>query len=190
MLNSRKSKVAVGIAGAFVVAGGVAFWLAGPSVASAAGGTIFSRHFEQADANGDGAVTLEEMSALRKVLFARFDTNGDGLASADEMVAGVKREMFRQLDADGDGTVSESEFLAHAGMPGKRGGKMIRRLDDDGDGMLNEAEIAEATEKMFSKLDDDGDGRIERSELEDARSRWHGRHHGGWHHGDDDGKDG
>ena len=76
--------------------------------------------FDHLDADGDGAVTGQEMAALSsgpaasmgggrlRRMIAQSDSSNDGRVSREEMVAGAER-MFRRLDADGDGVLSESE---------------------------------------------------------------------------------
>jgi EF hand len=102
------------------------------------------------DMDGDGAISLAEVTALRQDLFARADLNADGLvdqAEADALrsriqqgatlaEAAVGRSMIR-LDADGDGALSKAEFTART--------PLFSLLDTDGDAVLNTAEIARAS---------------------------------------------
>ena len=116
-----------------------------------------------ADASGDGFVSLEEFksahSARIEERFARMDSNSDGLLSADEMKAakqarrgdrdkkrdGDRRqgkrnpaEMFERLDADESGGVSLAE------LDGKRftpDADTFQAADADGSGELDPTEM-------------------------------------------------
>jgi Ca2+-binding EF-hand superfamily protein len=86
--------------------------------------------FTTMDANGDGKVTAEEMTAARqKIVGAKpaagemsaaekikvIDTNGDGMLTADEHGAGSK-SMFERMDTDKDGFVTRAEMAAGQAM--------------------------------------------------------------------------
>lgn len=108
------------------------------------------RHsFEEIDANSDGQVTQDEMTAHRKARFDSVDADGDGVLSRAEIEARGKEKaakragkMIERMDTDGDGGVSFDEMQA------KRGGKMFERADTDGDGAITKAEFDAAREKM------------------------------------------
>ncbi|XOV87117.1 MAG: EF-hand domain-containing protein [Pseudomonadota bacterium] len=87
-----------------------------------------ARRFLDADGNGDGAVTLEEMRAHRAVrqaemmakqaehrqkmearmdkMFTEMDTNGDGAVTPDE----AHNAAFARMDRDGDGYLTKREM--------------------------------------------------------------------------------
>ncbi len=87
--------------------------------------------FGTMDANKDGTVTPEEMDAAHEKMAGKkttkadrssaekikvVDSNGDGMLSADEHVAGAKK-MFDKMDTDKDGFLSKDELEAgHAKM--------------------------------------------------------------------------
>lgn len=94
------------------------------------------QRFAAADANGDGALSPEEMLAAAEgkaaermkkrteAVFERRDTNGDGLLSPDEMKPQDSARMFKRFDKDGDGAISKAEFeAAKEGRGGHRKGK-------------------------------------------------------------------
>ncbi|KAA9006700.1 EF-hand domain-containing protein [Histidinibacterium aquaticum] len=60
-----------------------------------------------------GGLMLTAMAVFAQM--ADVDTDGDGYASFDELVAvyaDVTEEQFAELDTDGDGTLSEEEMTA------------------------------------------------------------------------------
>ena len=79
------------------------------------------RLFGRRDANGDGAVTGDELAVLSsgpaaamgggrlRRMVAQSDASNDGRISREELVAGAER-MFRRMDADGDGVLSGDEL--------------------------------------------------------------------------------
>ena len=92
---------------ALVVVAGLA---AGPDLhAAETGGEQVAENFRQADANGDGALTLSEFRTL-------IDLNAeDGIGRAG-MVKRFGRygQAFGHIDANGDGLVTQEEMRAVA----------------------------------------------------------------------------
>lgn len=91
----------------------------------------------KADANGDGAVTQDEIDTFRASLVEDADVSGDGNLSLDEFQAihmELMRErmvdMFQRLDADGDGAVTQAEMDDHFG-------NIVARMDRNDDGQLD-----------------------------------------------------
>jgi Ca2+-binding EF-hand superfamily protein len=157
-------------------------------------------HFEKIDANSDGTVDLTEFQqAMEKLgraaggppgggqgqpdpeqIFARQDSNKDGLLTADE-VPEEHRERFQgMLDRLGVNSVNKEQFTkavsamrgenkgtppgSPPGAPGFIRGPLLKALDANGDGELSAEEIAGAS-KALTQLDKDGDGKIAASEL-------------------------
>ena len=103
---------------------------------------------EEVDANQDGNITKDEISAHRAERFFSADTNGDNLVSAEEFeafsIAERERKQaerrakrFAKLDTNGDGVVTAEEHEAAAS---KRMDRRFDRIDTDGDGVITEAE--------------------------------------------------
>lgn len=107
--------------------------------------------FATLDANGDGALTLDELQARGAARFAEADANGDGALSAEEMVAAAEAR-----NAD-------------------RVARMIERHDENGDGLLQQDELPtrgqDRAERMFERADANDDGTISEEEFEVAKER-------------------
>lgn len=92
--------------------------------------------FRQADADGDGAVTQEEVDAFISSTLQNGDANGNGTVSLDEFkaiwVVLMERmivDRFQSMDEDGDGEISRAEV-------DEKFGAIVERMDRDGDGRL------------------------------------------------------
>ena len=107
------------------------------------------RHsFEQLDADADQRITKAEMAAHQAQRFEQADTDGNGSLSADELTARMKARMaerggefaarmIERHDADGDGEISLAE------MRPRHADRFFERADTDGDGAISAAEFAE-----------------------------------------------
>ena len=69
-----------------------------------------------------GNLTVEQArkEAMKQAMFARADTNGDGVISPDEFES-RGTPMFDRIDADGDGVITAEEIEAMKGKRGKFG---------------------------------------------------------------------
>lgn len=110
------------------------------------------------DKNGDGKLAKDELPERMQGLFARADTNQDGILTADE----IRKSAQTTAAPAGRGR----------GPEGGRGGErpnfmrmdpILAALDSDGNGEISPAEIA-AAPTALKKLDKDGDGRISADE--------------------------
>lgn len=151
--------------------------------ANGPGGGHPHARFEEADADGDGALSLDEFLAQGDPRFDRMDANGDGFVTTEE--AAVVAEEMRARHAErhaerfGDGERPEPpEGAPERPERGDRPGPppfedMLAQIDSDGDGQVS-ADEAEAQRAMrFATLDSDGDGLLTQDEMR-AGFRGHG----------------
>ncbi|MDZ4691516.1 EF-hand domain-containing protein [Terricaulis sp.] len=111
-------------------------WPAGASAQVGAGGV---EALALADTNGDGAISRDEIGALRAAAFRRFDADGDGFISAGERQSAAQGqrdgvERLERADADHDGRISRTEFTRQP-MPG------FDRFDANDNDVLEASEI-------------------------------------------------
>lgn len=113
--------------------------------------------FEALDADGNGAITAEEIQAQLDERFNEADADGDGSISREEFIARAQtgaaeraERMFDRLDADGDGTLSR-DVLAARQRRGPSPERMIERLDTDGDGAVSEEEFQAGMERRAER---------------------------------------
>ncbi|WP_198662730.1 EF-hand domain-containing protein [Primorskyibacter marinus] len=100
------------------------------------GSEIFRTLFNEIDADGDGAVTQEEVDAYRATKVGEADTSGDGALSIEEFDTLYREftrsrmvDAFQKLDANGDGVIDADELDT-------RFRDIVERMDRDGDGAL------------------------------------------------------
>lgn len=114
-------------------------------------------HFARIDANKDGYVTAEDVSAMRGVAMDK---------------------RFERMDSDRNGAISRTEFdAAHAGRAGGhhgmkmgRGGAQIMMMADaDKDGRVAVTEAVNGALMLFDRADTDRDGTLTAEERRTAR---------------------
>jgi Ca2+-binding EF-hand superfamily protein len=115
--------------------------------------------FERYDANQDGKITKDEITAARKASLTKYDADKDGQLSLDEF-QGLFNEIMRY-----------------------RMVRMFQKLDRDGDAKVSEAEIARRVDRMMARLDRDDNGEIDRNDLK-RHHMGHDRDDDRGHHGD------
>jgi hypothetical protein len=93
------------------------------------------------DTNGDGKVTLDEITAEEGRLFGAADVNGDGALSSEEFRR--RGMLFMQL----------------------RAFTLFDLLDANGDGKLTKEEIAAPSARWFARYDTNKDGVLDADEL-------------------------
>ena len=133
-------------------------------------------NFDAVDANKDGKISPDELTAWRAAQAKSVDTNGDGKLSVDELAAMHLKEM----------TAAATDQAQ----------KLVDRLDTDGDKMLSAAELVEPPmpADLFAKVDTNKDGFIDQAEADAAQKlmmeRGHGGHGGNHQRGQDNAPDG
>lgn len=140
-----------------VLAIGLGTGIAGMAVANQGGPERPS--FETLDTDADGKLTQAELDAHKAARFAKSDTNGDGMLSAEEMMNSAKANEGKRMQ--------------------RRATKMIERMDADKDGMISAAEMQAMPrgKDMFKRMDANSDGAITAEEFAAGKGGY-GRHHG------------
>lgn len=148
-----------------VIIGAVSLGAISITVGARAGGKYYGHgghhvKFEQVDANADGFITKEEMTAHFVVAQ---DTDGDGALSQDEMKAAMEKRMAERK--------AESDHKHDPARMEKRFGRMFRALDENSDGKITMTEMPDRNARMFEKVDTDKDGKISKAESDAAREK-------------------
>ncbi|MEO0462785.1 MAG: hypothetical protein AAF127_06620 [Pseudomonadota bacterium] len=129
----------------------------------------------QADADGDGVITLAEVKAKSGERFAKMDANGDGQISREDRKAAAEAR-FAEADTNGDGELTPEEMTAarearaaeraenRAERGAQRQAMMFERLDADESGTLSQEEMAKAREMRGERGERRGGERGERGE--------------------------
>src|SRR5262245_33277336 len=97
----------------------------------------------------------------------RFDTDGDGALSLDELRAARDAQVeqrFAQLDTNHDGKLTPDELRAGPRHLGAAWRDRVGKIDTDGDGAWSFAELQavrpDITVEQFNRLDKNGDGLV------------------------------
>jgi EF hand len=104
-----------------------------------AGGMMPS--LDQADADKNGEITLEEFTKVATERFTSADADKNGQLTVAEVSAEIQKMRTERMAT-----------------------RLIERLDGNGDGVLTADEAQSAQKKMFALLDKNDDGKIVQSE--------------------------
>lgn len=127
----------------------------------------------QADLDGDGTVSAEELTIFARHLSHFVPGEGpEADARRSEQARRVVESSMR-ADIDGDGKIDWNEAIAHArkfptplGIDFDAVYRVLASYDADGDGKTTFKEYADAMERRFADVDTDGDGVISRTEFD------------------------
>lgn len=103
----------------------------------------------------------------------KLDTDGDGLVSRSEFVAG-KQDKIQRVDTNKDGVVTADEAATtkaekkHWWNRSDKPASHVNKADANSDGQVTQAEANAAAEASFDKLDVNADGLLSATELEAA----------------------
>jgi Ca2+-binding EF-hand superfamily protein len=125
------------------------------------------RFWKEADSNGDGTISSEEMVAAISVRFKQADANADGIVTRVELLEAVEKR------AEG------RRMARHAGMFADG---LVLRLDIDDDGKVTLNEVENRARKHFALADFNDDGKVERAELKRLAPRHAGFGNARWGH--------
>ena len=151
------------------------------------------------DTNGDGAIDLAELQAVRPNAtveqFNTADADHNGLLSREELRDAGRAMRGPPIDTNKDGAISFEELQAQrpnvtqeqfTGLDADKNGTLSReelrsgmgrqifsRLDGDSSGGISFDELAQRmpqlSQERFNKLDKDGNGQLSQGELSSAR---------------------
>ena len=121
--------------------------------ALAGSGKMRGNIFDRLDANNDNRVTADEIEPFTAKHFARFDGDGDGVVTPEEIDIQIRKRLQR------------------------RRAMLLDRFDADADGSITQAEFSAQAAKMFDRVDANDDGAISRAEAEETRNRMRARWH-------------
>jgi Ca2+-binding EF-hand superfamily protein len=114
---------------------------------------ISNEIFQDKDADGDGALTAEEVS-MPDDLFSRIDANQDGVIDQDELTADLESHKPDGPPPPQAGMKDVSQMVS----------ELFQDKDSDGDGALTAEEISMPT-NLFTRIDTNQDGVISKDEL-------------------------
>ena len=121
-------------------------------------------NFKNVDTNGDGGVTVAEVSAAQD----------RGVKAAEAEFVKRRAEAFRRSDTNKDGQLSAAEFNAGSPLPQARRvdpAQALGQMDANKDKKLTPAEFGSQTLAQFDRADTNRDGTVSVDEQKAALAR-------------------
>ena len=98
-------------------------------------------------------------------MMERYDANGDGALTKDE-VLGERARQFKKFDKNADGVLDLAEYKAlWVEAMNERMVKGFQRHDSDGDGKISEQDFSKKITHMMMWMDKNGDGKVDRDDF-------------------------
>ncbi len=131
--------------------------------------------FDGADANHDGAVTLEEWDGMSARIFDGVDTDKDGQGSAEEL-----SQAFDSFDYNHDGVIDGREAPIIITLGDADGDRLVgpeefrsidwtrETIDSNRDGAVSRREFRDARRRIYTQADRDRDRSLSLQEFDDA----------------------
>ena len=120
---------------------------------------VMDEQFKQMDANGDGKVTAEEVSARET-------------ANEKAQALATNRRIFTELDKDKNGSLSPDEFAQLvANPPPVDPTPFMQRMDLNKDGVVTLVEHRTVLLQTFDEIDADKDGVVTPAEMQASQQR-------------------
>ncbi|MDJ0824643.1 MAG: EF-hand domain-containing protein [Rhodobacter sp.] len=139
--------------------------------------------FSELDADGSGAITVEDLQAAAQTRFADADANGDGQLNEAEIAARIKARIEeRGLEPRRRGGVEWTPAMDERQIAWMAEG-MIIRMDDDGNGTVSAEEVTpdpDRLSRMIDRFDTSGDDAVSAEEFEEAKAAIAERGKGRW----------
>ncbi|MBI1365281.1 MAG: hypothetical protein GC153_04925 [Alphaproteobacteria bacterium] len=131
------------------------------------------------DANGDGAVSLDEFEAVQKRMFDRMDPNKDGKLEADEARPPMPMGQMGPPQGQGGAGMMDREAMMRGGGSGMMGAgamghgimgmgsmMMMAAMDTNNDGAVSLSEMQAVHKRIFQLIDANKDGKVTAAEAE------------------------
>lgn len=143
-------------------------------------GGFMQMEFVDVDLDKNGQITVEDLQAAAKARFDTADANGDGALTLDELKAQAEKRMADRMAAKGDGKGDGKGKMFQKRM-GWKLEDMLAKKDTDGNGSLSFDEMSPDVaklERMIDRFDTDDDNAISAAEFDAAQEEMFMRHGG------------
>ncbi|MDH3262387.1 MAG: EF-hand domain-containing protein [Paracoccaceae bacterium] len=136
--------------------------------------------FAELDADGSGAITIEDLQANAESRFAEADANGDGQLDQGEIAARITARIEeRGLETRSRGGVRWTPEMDERRIAWMAEGMIIRK-DADGNGTIGADEAAPDADRLarlIDRFDANGDDAVSAEEFEQFAEAGRGRFH-------------